>query len=168
MNKLLLGWCDTKRKWECNPASKDHDHFIKLYNDWGKSEDSKNNLNFYLVINICFCIHEFRRMGLLPEEYNYIIPGIDSLLRTMVIPLTPIFKKITQDNIKPENVVLKYRRKSNLRLPNESEKDYLDRISRHNNHELLMSWDNHNSVEQVEIVSFREFNESSVKFLLGQ
>ena len=107
-------------------------------------------------------------MGLVPEGCNYSIPDIDSLLRTMVIPLTPIFEIISQENLEPENVFFKYRRKSNKRLPGESEQNYLEKISRYNNHEFVISWNNNNSVVKIEILSFTEFIDSSVNFLLGQ
>lgn len=165
MNKLLLSWCDNRRAWSFKRGGKDHNHFVRLYNDWAKSEDSKDSLTAYLVINICYCIHEFRRMGLILEGYNYRIPGFDSLLRTLIVPLTPIFILIQQEEINPQNISFKYNRLTNSRLPNENEEDFLRRISKYENHNFKMSWNN-NSIK-IEIISLNTFLESSINFLLG-
>lgn len=166
MNKLLLSWCDNKRTWSFKPGEKDHNHFIKLYNDWAKSEDSKDNLTSYLVINVCYCIHEVRRMGLIPEGYQYRIPGIDSLLQTLIVPLTPVFTLIQQEGINPIIISFKYNRLTNYRLPNENEQVFLNRINKYENHDFIMSWEN-NSMK-IEIISLRTFLESSTNFVLGQ
>ena len=166
MNKLLLSWCDNRRSWRLNPRGKDHNHFHKLYTDWAKSEDSKNSISSYLVINICYCIHEYRRMGLVPEGYQFTIPDIESLLRTVMVPLTPIFLFLTQQNISPENISFQYSRLTNKPFPNENDQTFLNRINNQENHRFTMSW-NDNSRE-FGIISLADFAATSIAFLMDE
>ena len=81
-------------------------------------------------------------MGLTPEGYHYRIPGFDSLLRTVIVPLTPVFILIQQEGINPTNISFRYNRLTNSRLPDENEQSFLDRINKYENHDFIMSWEN--------------------------
>lgn len=84
MHKLLLRWCDSVRSWNLNPGSRDHKHLTTLVADYRESRAVLP----YLVIHICYCIHDYRRMGFQHECLR--IPDVDSLLRTVVVPLNRI------------------------------------------------------------------------------
>jgi hypothetical protein len=166
MNKLLLNWCDKRRSWRLTVGSKDHNHFKSLFVDWSKSQDSKNNINSYLVLNVCHCIHEYRRIGIQPDGYPFHIPGIESLLRTCIVPLKPIFEFLIENEINEENVNFQYKRGSNKRLPQEQPQEYLARIGSLQNHGFNMEWNNMS--QQFNIIPFQAFCAEAIGLLMDQ
>jgi len=105
-------------------------------------------------------------MGLVPEGYQFTIPDIESLLRTVMVPLTPIFLFLTQQNISPENISFQYSRLTNKPIPNENDQTFLNRINNQENHRFTMSW-NDNSRE-FGIISLADFAATSIAFLMDE
>lgn len=85
MHKLLTGnLCDGKWTW----ATKDEDtlHLALLM---GAHHAHHGVLQPFLVIHVCFCVHDYRRMGA-PAPDKWLIPGFDSPLRTIIIDLAAL------------------------------------------------------------------------------
>lgn len=98
MHKVLnKTWCDQNWDWSFgNPNDgynnpEDFSHFKALLHNSEEFED----IHSFLVIHVCYCIHEYRRMG---ENYEgLIVPELNSLLRTVIISLDVINKRV--DNL---------------------------------------------------------------------
>ena len=137
MNKVINGqWCDQPWEFELITQHKknrphdftgDFDHFVRL-------SSSQDNILPFLFLNICFCIHDFRRMGADLENFN--IPSYDSLLRTVIIDLHALDLQLRQNRINYHEDVfsLKIRKTISQRQVNEEGageeiSNYISRIS---------------------------------------
>ncbi len=128
MHKVINSWCDKQKRWS---LSKKHDrnHLWSLIRD---SRRSDCHIKPYLVLHTCYCLHDYRRMGL--EFDGFTNPDPDSLLRTVIIPIEPL-ARLEEINERTKDLLdLKYHRRTNTRLKNESSQDYLERISSLGNH----------------------------------
>ena len=114
----------------------DYGHFISLV--------SRNNFDFeepavntfpYLIINICFCIHDYRRMGIVYPPSQITIPSFDSLLRTIIIDLRALREQATRQHIDifSPDFSLKIFRRPERRIHEETSQVYLNRISNKTN-----------------------------------
>ena len=160
MHKLLLGWCDSRRFWSLNPGSRDHKHLEALIKDHRASEAVRP----YLVVHICYCIHEYRRMGLEHQGFN--IPGVGSLLRTLVISLADLSVEAEHLGVPLDRISLQYRRNTNRRLPGEARQAYLDRIAAPDNHLVTVKIDGERWIK-LPILSLTQWQDETVNFLLG-
>ena len=79
MHKLLTGkWCDGYWKWCCE--DEDVLHMALLMG----AHQVHGVLPPFLVIHVCFCVHDYRRMGTTAPN-KCLIPGFDSPLRTIIV-----------------------------------------------------------------------------------
>ena len=88
MHKLIIDWCDTNWKWdsnkEVNYKTKVHrcaDHISKLVT---QARDSEGRIRPYLSFSVCYCLHEYRRMG------QKGIPAFEDIRRSIFIDLSPL------------------------------------------------------------------------------
>jgi hypothetical protein len=96
MHKVLYAsdyWCDKEWEWSVcysvnrnGRSSGDYRHLISLL----RSHRRHPLLHPYLVLHMCHCIHDYRRMGLPYKDWQ--IPSFDNLLRTVVVDLPEIFE----------------------------------------------------------------------------
>ncbi len=87
MHKVLYGnWCDSSWKWENEPN--DNLHMATLIANCHRH----NSLLAYFVLHICYCVHDYRRMGL-PSDEGWALPPFPSLLRTVVVDLVGLSKR---------------------------------------------------------------------------
>jgi len=166
MNKLLLEWCDKVNSWNMGPGSKDHEHFKRLYEDWEKSPESSANISSYLVLHKCYCIHDYRRMGLRFYGYDFDIPGIETLLRTCIIPLVPVFAFCKKENVSLDDLSIKYSMNSNVRMDSEKPVKYLSRIGAKENHSCTLSWKGQE--EEIPVLLLAEFCSEAIHFVLAE
>ena len=93
MHKLLhfrsnkRKWCDEDWKWSSRSERHNHKHLEILLSNF-EERHNKGRYEPFVVINTCYCIHEYRRMGC--EHEGVRIPGFDDYRRTAVIDLRPI------------------------------------------------------------------------------
>jgi hypothetical protein len=128
----LLKFANNKR----GEIAGDYGHFIKLLN--AHPEDLEQvgvQITSFLVINICYCIHDYRRMGVLFEHEQLTIPSFCSLLRTVIVDLRILKRQIDRQNIDvfSDQFYLKLSRLPEERLPNETPNDYISRIANKTN-----------------------------------
>jgi len=110
----------------------DYGHFKKLLD--AHQEDLEHpvaQISPFLVINICYCIHDYRRMGALFEPEQLTIPPFESLLRTVIVDLRILREHITRQNIDISSAqfYLKLSRRPERRLPQESSQEYIAKIA---------------------------------------
>jgi hypothetical protein len=165
MHKLLLSWCDRRRQRTFNPGTRDHKHLMALVNDYVRNVARREagvteaRIQPYLIVHICGCVHEYRRMGWSVQGFE--IPDIESLLRTVVIPLA----EVAELSDPPEELSVRYRRDTNYRPEGEASQEYLDRIAAPDNHhaEVLRQGD---SVTPLEVIDLPHWRDEVVDFLL--
>ena len=122
--------------------SKDYGHFIKLlFNNQGDLEHPGVEISPYLVINVCYCIHDYRRMGTLFEQDQLTVPSFHSLLRTIIIDLKALQKQLERFDIDvlSEQFYFRLSRHPEKRQPTETPPEYIDRITNKNNLRLECS-----------------------------
>ena len=159
MHKLLLSWCDNRRSWSLSSGGRDHAHLKALIEDYRASQDTRP----YLVIHICGCVHDYRRMGLVLQTFQ--IPAVESLLRTLIVPLAHLSDGAEREGMPLERVCLHYRRNTNRRWLNEPPQAYLDRIAAPENHHALVKIDGEARME-LPILSLHQWQAEAVDFLL--
>ncbi|WP_417379486.1 hypothetical protein [Gimesia sp.] len=86
-------WCDANWTWR-SEKNNDIRHLKSLI---GLTDDKLKMHKVYLVLNVFYCIHDWRRMGV---DYlnKFVIPAYDSPLRTVIIDLNDL-----KDNYKTKN-----------------------------------------------------------------
>ena len=133
MHKVVYEtWCDKDWGWSLgyelnnrNEPRGDYSHIITLLQNYQNHPD----LVPYLVLHVCYCIHDYRRMGIGYADFQ--LPSFDSLLRTVVISLPALFVQVDDWNriSDQEDFRFTIRKQSPVREENESPQDYLDRLS---------------------------------------
>jgi hypothetical protein len=112
--------------------SGDYGHFIKLTGNDVQVEPEEPNVNVFpfMVLNICFCIHDYRRMGL-NSSGQIINPPFDSLLRTVIINLQMLRSQINQLGVDflSQQFYVRIFRMLDRKLPEEAPQDFLSRIN---------------------------------------
>lgn len=107
MHKLIMEpWCDDPTTWSLQDNNSDLEHFNKY---WEAYKHDNPEIQYYLILHFCSCIHEFRRMGE-PGAYNdieIIVPPISSPLRTIIVDLNAFFEQ-TQDKPNENQINIKY------------------------------------------------------------
>ncbi len=98
MHKLIYPrWCDEKWTWSLSKfyrsdcLSNDHRHLETLLKNY-ENYNTYPRLAPYLVLNVCYCIHDYRRMGATHNGWQ--IPSFDSLLRTVIVDLAAICRRV--------------------------------------------------------------------------
>jgi hypothetical protein len=142
MHKVLLSnWCDETWEWLVSSSvnardrhSPDYRHLTTLL----RSYSDNPNLVPILVVNVCYCLHEYRRMGATYEGYR--IPSIDSLLRTAIIPLFAVPGQIPgwQDIVESPDFKLTVSKAAPGRLDGEMAGEYLARIAAKDQFEITV------------------------------
>jgi hypothetical protein len=158
MHKLLLRWCDNVQSWGLGPGKRDHEHLKALIEDYRASRAVRP----YLVIHICYCIHDYRRMGL--QHKGFQILDVDSLLRTIVVPIAELSAQAEQQMIPLEAVSLQYRRDTNKRLAAEDPQAYLERIADVSNHHMTVKIDGE-PIMDLPILNLEQWRNETVEFL---
>lgn len=91
MHKLIYArqetdpWCDESWAWtsmECQGNASEH------ISNLVHAHQTRTFLQPFLVIHVCFCLHEYRRMGLSIGEVA--IPGFADPRRTVAVDLSPL------------------------------------------------------------------------------
>jgi hypothetical protein len=91
MHKLVTGrFCDGK--WTCLFKDDDALHMALLM---GAQQATYEHLYAFLVIHVCFCVHDYRRMGHAVDEER-VIPSFASPLRTIIVDLQRVREKYIQ------------------------------------------------------------------------
>jgi hypothetical protein len=126
--KTFNRWCDESWNWAITQASGgDYMHLWSLLDNFAQEQVFRP----YLVLHLCYCVHEYRRMGRIVEGLH--IPAFDSLLRTVVVDLGAIFDglggNIWQPLAKEQNFQLQVAKRVPERCPGEEPRAHLDRIS---------------------------------------
>jgi hypothetical protein len=91
--KRLHPWTDEDWSWSTADGDKKERkrikrHLIQLFKAYNIPFEGVRVYEPFMVLHLCFCIHEYRRMGL---EHNGVkIPGFEDKLRTVVLDLRPI------------------------------------------------------------------------------
>jgi hypothetical protein len=98
MHKVLYArypWCDEAWEWTLTPSfdaeghpSEDYGHLLTLLD----VHEQYPALVPYLVLNVCHCIHDYRSMGAIYNEWQ--LPPFSSLLRTIVVNLTAVCRDL--------------------------------------------------------------------------
>lgn len=134
MNKHLFGnqsfnrWCDEEWSWEIRGNNGiDHRHLCSLIRNY---ENENNIFRPFLILHICFCLHEYRRMGMNLEDIT--IPNFISPLRTIVVNIGSILENQNQVNpnelLYSNDFVLRIDKTIVERNEAESRNEYLSRI----------------------------------------
>lgn len=134
MHKHLYGnntfnrWCDEQWSWRILKNNIiDHRHLYSLV----KNYYNENVFQPHLMLHICFCLHEYRRMGM--DIDHVTIPDINSPLRTIVVNLCPILDNQGEASwnqmLNSEDFSLKVNKIIHEKNEDESENEYLARIS---------------------------------------
>jgi hypothetical protein len=172
MHKLLLSWCDNRWRRTFNPGTRDHEHLVALVEDYRRNLKRRAawatdvEIRPFLIIHICGCVHEYRRMGLRLHEFEVpeiVIPDIDSLLRTVVIPLA----EVAELSEPLEELSVRYRRDTTGRGEEEASQEYLDRIAAPDNHHAVVLKDDQ-TIASLNVISLSEWREEIVNFLLSE
>lgn len=112
--------------------SGDYGHFLELTGNATHADREQPDVNVlpFMVLNICYCIHDYRRMGSIsPDQIT--IPPFSSLLRTVIINLQILRRQIADLNIDilAEQFYLRIFRAFEERSPNEFPQDFFSRIN---------------------------------------
>ena len=135
MHKHLYGkntfnkWCDEEWSWEILRNNEiDHRHLCSLIQNY---ENEDNVFQPFLILHICFCLHEYRRMGM--DIENVIIPDIDSPLRTIVVNLGAVLDNQNEVGwnqlLNSEDFVFRINKTIQDRNEDENQNEYLLRIA---------------------------------------
>jgi hypothetical protein len=101
------------------------------------------------------------------EFDGFLIPDIESLLRTVIVPLRELFMIIMNDRISIENISLRYYRNSNKRLPDEEPSAFLNRLADPKNHHAVAEV--HGEViRELDVLDLTEWRDEAVAFLLSE
>lgn len=136
----------------------DYGHFIKLLSaDPEDLEHARVHITPFLVINICHCIHDYRRMGTFFVQEQITMPLFPSLLRTVILDLIALRELLDRNNIDvySEQFSLKLSRRPERRFPDEASSEYISRITNKTN--LRLECNGLNIEPQKVILSFDEF-----------
>ena len=136
----------------------DYGHFIKLLNANPEDLEAAGvNIIPFLVINLCYCIHDYRRMGTLYEQEQITVPAFRSSLRTIIVDIKSLQRQLDHDSVDvySEKFSLKLSRRPEKRLPNEPSSDYITRITNKTN--LRLECSGQSIDPQNVILTFDEF-----------
>lgn len=84
MHKVVKGkWCDAYWTWRADQRDKDHMHALV---------NNPEGYPCYLVVNVFYCLHDWRRMGCrldVPGHHldGFVVPDFNSPLRTIIVDL---------------------------------------------------------------------------------
>ncbi len=102
--KRLHPWTDEHWSWSTTDGDKKEcarikRHLIRLLKAYNLPVAGFKVYEPFMVLHLCFCIHEYRRMGL--EQDGVTIPAFEDKLRTVVIDLRPLgdlsnYKKLVE------------------------------------------------------------------------
>jgi hypothetical protein len=137
MHKVLYGrsrfngtrtfnrWCDESWSWSITPRSGgDYRHLVSML-------AMEQAFQPFLILHICYCVHEYRRMGKVVKGLR--IPGFDSLLRTVVVDLRTIaggaHGTVWRMDAQTHNLELQITKQVPEQPRDEDPQEYLDRIS---------------------------------------
>jgi hypothetical protein len=128
MHKLKFRrWCDQKWQWSVSASFDEHNRPYRTYGHLRtllEEYDHHPNLEPYLVLNVCYCLHDYRRMEVNYEDYCQ-IPALDSLLRTAIISL----RAIPRDALLDSGFKLTVTKNAPLQREHELPREYLARIA---------------------------------------
>jgi hypothetical protein len=158
MHKVISSWCDLQRSWKIPARGPDRNHLAALISEHQNLRD----IQPYLILHVCYCLHDFRRMG--QSCNDFVIPGPTSLIRTVVIKLESLVR-YSENEIR-ERLFFQYSRRSNKRLRNETNQEFLDRISDPANHQCAAGIDG--QFQQLPLLTFDEFIQEAVNHLLEE
>jgi len=135
MHKLVYRrWCDEEWTWclskfyRPDQISGDYRHLETLLENY-KGHDHYPRLIPYLVLNVCYCIHDYRRMGANYKDWQ--IPPFDSLLRTIIVDLSAICQMDNWQNaLQCPDFELVVSKCAPRQKKSESVQEYLRRISK--------------------------------------
>ncbi len=157
-------WCDRCWTYRFNyePIEEekykgDYGHFIALIDPPRRDYEHPDVQVFpYLVINVCYCIHDYRRMGIVCQN-GVEIPPFSSLLRTVIVDLHHLKERLDNQriNVSSDHFYLKVLRIPEKPLPDEEPHNYLARIA--NKAYLRIESCGHSIDHQDVIFSFDEF-----------
>lgn len=110
----------------------DYRHLLTLLHDY----EARRHLEPYLVLHICYCLHDYRRMGtsypgrVVPWQ----IPEPESLLRTIVIDIKKICDDIPnwRERLANPNFKLVIKKNTPRAVRGETPQQYLDRSNNRN------------------------------------
>jgi len=102
-------------------------------------------------------------MGLILEDRQVTIPDVDSLLRTVVIPVEQLFHQIVNGNTDFQQISIRYHRVSTLVHKDEPAQAYFKRIAQRQNHSVIAEIGDDNSIE-LQIDSLLEWGDDVVQF----
>lgn len=134
MHKVLSNgiWCDQPWAWSISATfdanrtpQGDYRHLRTLL----RAFDEFNQLPPYLVLNVCYCIHDYRRMGTTYEDWQ--IPPFTSLLRTVILPIYRIAEQVRdwQEVLHDPNFNLTITKQAPQKREKEPTNDFLQRIA---------------------------------------
>jgi len=87
MHKLIRCWCDDSWEWHSNKEKDSEgvhraaDHIFNLVN---QCRLSGGRISPYVSCNVCFCLHEYRRMG------SAVIAPFEDTRRSLFVELSPL------------------------------------------------------------------------------
>jgi len=142
MHKLVYRrWCDQKWQWSVSAAFDTDGRPYRTYGHMGtllQVYAAGDTLEPYLVLHVCYCIHDYRRMGVAYEGYR--IPSLDSLLRTVIISLHAVSGQIPgwQDIVESPDFKLMVRKAAPERSDYETSGQYLARIATKDQFEITV------------------------------
>jgi hypothetical protein len=96
------------------------------------------------------------------DDCNVMVPDIQSLLRTVVVPLSELFERF--DRL--DGFSLRYSRDSCRYDAQESAQAYLDRIADRQKHHVVVKA-NHQHLMNLNIMKLDEWRDETVRFLIG-
>lgn len=139
MHKLLYGcaefnhWCDENWNWSIRRGSGDWDHLRTLLANFAR-EYERRSFQPFLVLNVCYCLHEYRRMGRLIADVP--VPEFDNPLRTVIINLGEIVDQLGangwQEMLEAEEFELQVEKQAIAQELNEAPQKFLEKLSDRN------------------------------------
>ena len=160
MHKVInKKWCDRRWTYRINYSQNekgDYGHLNKLLNPFQPDPELPEVQIFpYLVINICYYIHDYRRMGALFRDWN--LPSFDSLLKTIIFDLHSLQDQldILRIPLNSNDFYLRISRVPEKINPGEAQGDYIARIANKDN--IRIECSGHIIESQDVILSFDEF-----------
>lgn len=90
LHKLVGGkWCDLAWEWTSRDDIQTHRHLMKVLSVY-EDPACKGLYEPFICIHVCFCVHEYRRMG--AKCARTTIPRFEDPSRTVVVDLRPIIE----------------------------------------------------------------------------
>jgi hypothetical protein len=119
MHKLLhaarphVPWCDEEWTWstaDCHDNTHKHiNSLISTYNQSALYEP-------YLILHVCYCLHEYRRMGTSFGQVT--IPPFTDIVRTIIVDLRPVRDVADWENgIAEKRYAILVRHETGLKAP---------------------------------------------------